>query len=129
MAKSTKNTKVQPEVKAPVVAPPVAIVAAPVPTPDLLAQLRAAKSLDDAVTILAPAVAPKAKAQTVYEVNATCAEPLPQKRGACLKVYAVAARLNAPFKVADIAAALPDVKAAPYWTRRLARTGHFSEVV
>jgi hypothetical protein len=43
-------------------------------------------------------------------------------------VFATAARLDRPFKAADIVAALPDVKGANYWCGRLSRSGHFTVV-
>ena len=96
-AKTTKTETVttstptsQPEVK------PMAD--APVLTPDLIARLRAADWLDSGLKLLQPDAKPRVKSDATYELNATCAEPLPQKRGACLKVVAVAARMNAPFK-------------------------------
>jgi hypothetical protein len=94
-------------------------------TIDLLGVLRAADSLESAVAVLAP-VTPKADA--THTLNTSCPDPLPQRRGASLKVIAVAARLNRPFKVADVVAALPDLKSTPYWTRRLAKTGHLAVV-
>jgi hypothetical protein len=94
-------------------------------TIDLLDVLRAADSLDDAIAMLAP---PTPKVDATYTLNTSCREPLPQRRGACVKVIAVAARLNRPFKLADVTEALPDLKSAPYWTRRLAKTGHLTVV-
>ena len=95
---------------------------------DIIAQLRAAPSVEDAVKILQPDAKPKARANTAYEVNAANADPLPQKRGLALLVYVSAVRINAPFTTADIEAALPDRKSVRYWVRRLATTGHFAEV-
>ncbi len=126
-AKQGKPKAVEPKPKPEPKVTEAKVADAPVPSADLIARLRAAKTVDDAVAILAPSARAKAKVDAVYELNTSCTEPLPQKRGACHKVYAVAVRLNAPFKVADIASALPDVKAAPYWTRRLAKTGHLVE--
>ena len=87
----------------------VTAVSAPILTPELVAQLRAADSLDAGVSILAPSVKPKAKSDATYELNTSCVEPLPQKRGACLKVVTAAVRLNRPFKVADIVEQLPEI--------------------
>lgn len=101
---------------------------APVLTPELIAALRAADSVDEGLKLLQPDLKPKARPDALYELNTSCQEPLPQKRGACLKVITVAVRLNRPFKVSDVAEALPDVKSAPYWTRKLAKTGHLVEV-
>jgi hypothetical protein len=63
----------------------------------------------------------------VYEVVETVTQPLPQKRGACVKVYAAAVRKNGTFTVKDITDALPEVKSAPYWVRPLARDAFFRE--
>lgn len=103
-------------------------VAAPVLTPDLIAKIRAAGSVDAAVSILSPAK-PKANPDATYELNTSCNEPLPQKRGASIKVVAVAVQLNRAFKVEDVVKALPDIKSAAYWTRKLVKTGHLVEVV
>lgn len=94
--------------------------------PELLAQVRAAASLEDALTLLAPA--PKVKTDPLYEVAEGCAAPLPQKRGLSVLVYVTAARLNRAFKAGDLVAALPEKKAVPYWVRRLAKSGHFRDV-
>jgi hypothetical protein len=94
---------------------------------DIITQLRSAASLDDAVRLLAPDAKPKAKADAVYEVVESVTAPLPQKRGACVKVFAAAVRKNGTFTVKDITDALPEVKSAPYWVRRLARDGFFAE--
>lgn len=92
---------------------------------DLVARLRSAPSIDDAVKILSPNDKAKAKVDQVYEIVEGRAEPLPQRRGICVLVYATAARMNKPFKTADIEAALPDKnqKNVAYWTRRLAALG------
>jgi hypothetical protein len=100
--------------------------AATVPS-DILAQLRNAPSLDDAVKILAPDAKPKAKPDTMYEVVEPMPNALPQKRGLAVVVYATAARLTGAFKVADIESALPDRKSVRYWVRALAKSGHFRE--
>jgi hypothetical protein len=122
---TTKTTATTPETQAPT-AP--ATETAPL-SQDIITQLRAASSLDDAVRLLAPDAKPKVKMDAVYEVVETVAKPLPQKRGACVKVYAAAVRKNAAFTVKDITDALPDVKSAPYWVRRLARDAFFRESV
>jgi hypothetical protein len=96
------------------------------PTPAgaaLLASLRSAATLDEAVAILQPDQKRRLNVDAVYEVVESVAEPLPQKRGVSNRVYAVAARLNRPFKVAEVEGALPDVKSAAYWTRKLAALG------
>ena len=98
---------------------------AALPTTELLAQVRAAGSLEDALKLLAPA--PKVKADPTYEVAEACAAPLPQKRGVAVLVYVTAARLNRAFRVSDVVAALPEKKAVPFWVRRLAKSGHFRE--
>jgi hypothetical protein len=85
------------------------------------------KPVEDAVKILAPDVKARPKVDAKYEV-ATTSEPLPQKRGACVLVFATAVRRNGAFTVDDIAAALPETKSAKYWTRRLARDGFFVAV-
>ena len=100
---------------------------APIPTSDVIARLRAAGSVDDAVAILSPTVS-RPMVDATYELAANVTTPLPQRRGVCLRVYAVAVRLDKPFKVADVTAALPDVKSAAYWTRRLAKDGFFRTV-
>ena len=102
-------------------------IPAPTLTAELIEALRAAESHEAAVRLLAPDARPKAKADATFTLNTSCQEPLPQKRGACLKVVAAAVRLNKPFKVADIVAELPTVKSAAYWTRKLAKTGHLME--
>jgi hypothetical protein len=99
-------------------------VTGPVVTLALIEAMVNADSIDVAYRYLAPPA--RVSADATYTLNTACTEPLPQKRGACLKVVAVAARLQRPFKVADITAALPDVKGAKYWVGRLARTGHFT---
>ena len=101
---------------------------APVLTPELIAALREAPSVEDGLRLLRPDARPRVKADATYELNSSCTEPLPQRAGASLKVVAVAVRLNRPFKVEDITTALPDVKSAAYWTRKLAKTGHLVEV-
>jgi hypothetical protein len=101
---------------------------APVLTSELIAQLRAAGSIDAGVSILSPRMTPKPKADQTYELNSGCKNPLPQKRGVCLKVITAAVQLDRRFKIADITTALPDVKSAAYWTRQLAKSGHLTEV-
>jgi len=96
-------------------------------TPALIEALRSAASIDAGLALLQPNTSPKPKSDAMYVVNATSKTPLPQKRGACLKVVLAAVRLNRPFKVADITAALPDLKSAAFWTRKLAKTGHLIE--
>lgn len=95
---------------------------------DLIAQLRAAESPDDAVRLLSPdAGKPKSKPDTVFELVDPMPKPLPQKRGLSVLVYVTAVRLNAAFKIAEIEAALPDKKSVKYWVRALAKSGHFRE--
>jgi hypothetical protein len=106
---------------------PEPVTTAPVLTPDLIAKLRSAGSIEAGVNILAPHTAPRPKLDATYELNPGCKEPLPQRRGACIKVITAAVQLNRPFKVADVTTALPDVKSAAYWTRKLAKTGHLTE--
>jgi len=103
-------------------------VAAPVLTADLVASIRAAGSVEAAISILSPGK-PKANPDATYELNTSCKEPLPQKRGASIKVVAVTVQMKRAFKVADVVAALPGVKSAAYWTRKLVKTGHLVEVV
>ena len=98
------------------------------PNPDLLARVREAGSVGEAVAILAPNAKRSPKPDAVYEVSSGCSDPLPKQRGLAVLVYATAARLNASFKVADIEAALPERKSVRYWVRQLAKTGHFIEV-
>lgn len=100
----------------------------PLPVADLLARVREAGSVEEAVTILAPNAKRSPKPDAVYEVSPACGDPLPKQRGLAVLVYATAARLNASFKVADIETALPDRKSVRYWVRQLAKTGHFVEV-
>ena len=119
----SKHKQVTPEPK-----PQPTTAAAPVLTPDLIARVRAAGSVEAGVNVLAPEAKPKPKVDATYELNTSCKDPLPQKRGACVKVVTVAVQMNRPFKVADISAALPDDKSAAYWTRKLAKTGHLVEV-
>jgi hypothetical protein len=124
MTKPKNDTSKKPEPK-PVIATPVPDV--PIPTAAVIAQLRAASSIEEAVKILAPEVKARPKANARYEVlEATT--PLPQKRGACVTVYATAVRHDGPFTAEDIAAALPETKSARYWTRRLAKDGFFRTV-
>ena len=124
--KNAKNMKPVAETSKPAVTvQPVANgVVLTVDLPTLLASIRAADSFDNALAVLAPAAPPKTDA--TYTVNEKCTEPLPQKRGASVRVYVAAARLNGPFKVADIVAALPEVKGAKFWVGKLAKTGHFT---
>lgn len=120
MSKKTIDPK--PAAKTPTAAPTLAL---PV---DLVPQLRAAASIEDAVRILSPATTPKAKPTAVYTLSTDCREPLPKARGACAVVFATVARRDGTFTAADIAEALPAVKSAKFWTRKLAKTGHLSEV-
>jgi hypothetical protein len=101
---------------------------APVLTPELINQLREAGSIDAGVAILSPRAAAKPKVDQTYELNTSCTEPLPQKRGVCIKVITAAVQLQRPFKSTDITAALPGVKSAGYWLRRLVKTSHLKEV-
>lgn len=126
MAKTTTRTNkarttdpAAPKSPRPVVPPPTL-------TPDLVRQLREAATLDDAMSLLVPTR--KRSNDPSYRLIDDCPAPLPQRRGACLKVIAVAAQLNRVFKVADITSTLPDVRSAAYWTRRLATSGHLQEV-
>jgi hypothetical protein len=96
-------------------------------TSALIEAMRAAGSIDAGVKLLQPDAVSRSKADATYTLNTTCTDPLPQKRGVSLKVITAAVQLNRPFKVADITSALPDVKSAAYWTRRLAKTGHLVE--
>ena len=95
----------------------------PVLTPTLLEQLKAADSLEAAVKVLAPTTG-RVRVDARYRLNPACADPLPARRGAGLKVLAVAVRLDRPCTVADVQAALPDVKAVRYWVNRLVKSGH-----
>src|SRR5687767_436480 len=100
MKKNAKNTTTTAETSKPVATlqPTGDGVVLTVNLPELLAAIRAADSLESALAVLAPAAAPKADA--TYVVNTTCAEPLPQKRGASVRVFVTAVRLDRPFKVA-----------------------------
>jgi hypothetical protein len=123
---SNKNTKnaAAPEATTSTIAPTKAAQTTVLLTADVIARMRSADSIDTAVHVLAPTTR-RASSDARYRLNTECPEPLPQQRGACVKVVAVAVRLDRPFKVADVTEALPDVKSAAYWTRRLAKTGHF----
>ena len=121
----SKHTKPEPQVK-PEPKPPT--TEAPVLTPDLVTALRAAGSVEAGLKILQPDARPKARLDATYTVNTSCPTPLPQRRGACLKVVTAAVQLDRPFKVADIVARLVGVKSAAYWTRKLAKTGHLVEM-
>jgi hypothetical protein len=123
----SKQVKPEPQQVKPEPKPPTP--AAPVLTSDVIAALRSAASVEAGVKILQPDARPKVKLDATYAVNTSCASPLPQRRGACLKVVTAAVQLNRSFKVADIVAQLPNVKSAAYWTRKLAKTGHLVEVV
>ena len=104
-------------------------VAAPGPdTGPHRAEIRAAGSVDAAVSILSPAK-PKVNPDATYELNTSCKEPLPQKRGASIKVVAVAVQLSRTFKVEDIVRRCPTSRVPRYWTRKLVKTGHLVEVV
>lgn len=96
-------------------------------TPELIAALRSAGTVEAALTLIAPRATPKPKVDTVYTVAEECMTPLPGRRGACLKVIAVAVRLNAPFRISDITKALPTVKSAAYFVRKLYKSGHLIE--
>ncbi len=124
MSKQTKpETKTKPDAKT-----AAAFTGeAPTLTPELLDALRAASSIEAGVKILQPDAKPKVRLDATYNVNTSCAAPLPQRRGACLKVVTVAVQLNRPFKITDVVALLPEVKSAAYWTRKLAKTGHLVE--
>jgi len=105
---------------------------APLPVPttqsmsDLVEKLRAASSIDDAVGIFAPKSNAKPKLDATYEMNLACTEPPPSKGGLAALVFATSARMNKPFKLADIEAALPDRKAVRYWVRQLAKSGYLT---
>jgi len=88
--------------------------------------MRNADSLANAVRILAPPS--RTKINDTYIVNASCEQPLPAQRGACLDVLATAVRLNRPFTLVDITQALPASKSARFQVRRLALSGHFTVV-
>lgn len=97
---------------------------APTPPPaDLLAKLRNAASLDEALTLLAPT---RTTTTDIFEVNPD-AQP-PARRGAALKAYVVAVRLNKPFTIADVQAELPDVKTVAFQVKRLAKENIFKVV-
>lgn len=91
----------------------------------VIAQLRAAASFEDALKVLSPS--PRQQPNATYEIVEDHTGELPQKRGACIKVYAAAVRKAAPFTAADIVTLLPGVKSAAYWTRRLAKEGFFRD--
>ncbi len=95
---------------------------------DLIPQLRAAVSIEDAVRILSPDATAKTKPNATYALVTDCREPLPKARGACAVVYATAVRRDGTFTATDIAEALPAVKSAKFWTRKLAKSGHLREV-
>lgn len=107
--------------------------AAPVQTavpyllPDLAA-IRKASSLEDAIKLMTPSVAPRPDAE--YTVVEPPPAPLPQKRGVSVAVYMAAARQTGAFKVGTIQAALSDknAKNVAYWTRRLTTLGFFKLV-
>jgi len=123
MAKKNTKTTVA-ETKPVATLEPVANgVALTIDLPALLASIRAADSFDSAVAVLAP---PTPKADATYVVNEQCTSPLPQKRGASVRVYVAAVRLNRPFRAADIIEALPDVKGAKFWVGKLAKLGFFT---
>ena len=92
-------------------------------TAELLASLRRAETVDAAAAIVAPKTDKAKAADATYAINEACKTALPVTRGARLTVYLTAVRLGKDFKVADIVAALPDVKAAAYWARKLAKDG------
>lgn len=121
-AANVEQSTAQPE------APQTPKATGPVLTPELVAQLRNAGSLDAGLKLLQPEAKSKAKHDAVYELNTDCKEPLPAVRGACLKVAYAVAQFDKPFTVADVVKALPDLKSAPYWTRKLATSGHLREV-
>jgi hypothetical protein len=124
---SKLHRKPEPVVESPVVESSAPVVG-PVLTPDLVARLRAMESLEASVRVLSPDSARRVPVDATYRLNESCETPLPQRRGASIKVVATAVRLERPFKIADIATALPDVKSASFWARRLVKSGHFIEV-
>jgi hypothetical protein len=127
----SKQTQVEPKHNAvrPTATPsPKPSTDVPVPTVDLIAQLRAASSIEDAVNILSPTTKKAMKVDTVYEVNPTCTTPLPQKRGLSVLIYATAVRLNKRFNLADLEAELPGKKALRYWVTRLIKLDRLIEV-
>jgi hypothetical protein len=119
----TKNVRVT----AKPTAKPAQPATGPILDAQLIAALKSAASVEAAVGIMSPPPVTRPKVDAVYTVATACTAPLPGKRGACLKVVAVAVRLNAPFRVSDITAALPDVKSSAYWTRKLFKSGHLVE--
>ena len=96
-------------------------------TRELLANILAAASDDDALKLAAPAAPRQTKADSTYEVVPS-ENPLPKRGGLSVQVYVIAARLRKPFKLADIEAALPGKKSVRYWIRALAKDGHFRVV-
>jgi hypothetical protein len=109
------------------VPPPSTAPEQPARPAGVLAAIRSAASTEAAVALLQPNGKNRPSADLAYRVNETTEAPLPQKRGLSVLVYVAAARLNAPFKVKDIEAALPGKKSVAYWCRRLAKDGLFVE--
>jgi hypothetical protein len=114
-----KNVPTPPQPETP---PPVG----PVLTATTIDLMKSADNLEAAIAVLQPASRPKVDA--TYVLNTPTDQPLPARRGACLKVIAVAVRLERPFTVADLAQALPDLKPVRYWVNRLVKSGHLRVV-
>ena len=124
--KASQTTKPQAPPQTPT--PDLTPVAKPTPkvlTPELLAQLKAAGSIDAGLKLLQPDRGARRVPENVtYQIGIT-SEPLPQARGASNKVVMAAVQLDRPFTVADVVSALPDVKSSKYWFGRLVKSGHF----
>jgi hypothetical protein len=121
MKTKTTATDAASETNAAPIAPTPGLTAA-----DLIARVRAAKTDEDAMSIVQPDT-PRASQTVLYEVVAHD-KPLPQKRGLSVRVWVAAPRLNKAFTAADIAAKV-EGKNVPYWVRQLAKAGHFRPVV
>ena len=102
----------------------------PMVTPDVLARVRAADSVEEAVGILTPK-AKRSTRDTIYKINPACRDPLPKQRGPAVLVYATAARLDLQgdesFSLGEIEGKIHDGRSVGHWVRQLAKSGHFIE--
>lgn len=94
-------------------------------TRELLPQILAAATDDEALKIAQPVAPGRPTKERTYEIVPSDL-PLPKRRG-LMHVFVVAARLRKPFKVADVQAVVPN-KGVAFWIRQLAKDGYLREV-
>lgn len=97
-------------------------------SPELIEAMRKAGSFDAALELVSPKKIKNAKANPKLRINSACTEPLPKPRGACPRVFTTCVLRQSEFTAQEIVDAMPDLKAAGYWTRQLVKSGHLVEV-